>query len=258
VSPILEVKDVSLSFGGLRVLSDVSFTVAPQSLLAIIGPNGAGKTSVFNCINGVYKPSRGQITLDGESIVGQRPSRIAEQGIARTFQNLALFVNLDIVDNLMLGRHHLMRTGFLTGALWVGRAKREEITNRVRCQELVEVLGLGPYVGRPVGLLPYGVQKRIEFGRALAMEPKLLLLDEPVAGMNSDETDEMAELIIRVRRELGITMIMVEHDMQLVMGLVDDIVCLNFGEVIAAGSPEEVAANADVIAAYLGAPAETP
>lgn len=258
MSPILEVKDVSLSFGGLRVLSDVSFTVAPQSLMAIIGPNGAGKTSVFNCINGVYKPSRGQITLEGESIIGQRPSRIAEQGIARTFQNLALFVNLDIVDNLMLGRHHLMRTGFLTGALWVGRAKREEITNRIRCQELVDVLGLAPYVGRPVGLLPYGVQKRIEFGRAVAMEPKLLLLDEPVAGMNSDETAEMAELITTVRRELGITMVMVEHDMQLVMGLVDDIVCLNFGEVIAAGSPEEVAADPEVIAAYLGAPAETP
>ncbi len=258
MSPILEVQDVSLSFGGLRVLSDVSFEVAPRSLLAIIGPNGAGKTSVFNCINGVYRPSDGQIRLDGESIIGQRPSQIAEQGIARTFQNLALFVNLDIVDNLMLGRHHLMQTGFLAGSLWVGRAKREEVSHRARCHELVDLLELSPYVGRPVGLLPYGVQKRIEFGRALAMEPKVLLLDEPVAGMNSDETAEMAELITTVRREVGITMIMVEHDMQLVMGLVDDIVCLNFGEVIAAGSPKDVAANPEVIAAYLGAPADAP
>lgn len=258
MTPILEVSDVSLSFGGLKVLSDVSFEVAPRSLLAIIGPNGAGKTSVFNCINGVYRPSNGTIALDGETITGQRPAHIAERGVARTFQNLALFVNLDLVDNLMLGRHHLMRTGYLTGSLWVGRAKREEISNRARCYELVELLGLEPYVGRPVGLLPYGVQKRIEFGRALAMEPKLLLLDEPVAGMNADETADMAGLITTVRGELDITMIMVEHDMQLVMGLVDDIVCLNFGEVIAAGSPKDVAANPEVIAAYLGTPADAP
>ncbi len=258
MSPILEIRDISLSFGGLNVLSDVGFQVAPRSLLAIIGPNGAGKTSVFNCINGVYKPSAGQILLDGDSIIGQRPSRIAEQGIARTFQNLALFVNLDIVENLMLGRHHMMQTGFVAGALWFGRAKREEITHRARCHELVDLLDLGPYVGRPVGLLPYGVQKRVEFGRALAMEPKVLLLDEPVAGMNSDETAAMAELITTVRREVGITMIMVEHDMQLVMGLVDDIVCLNFGEVIATGSPEDVAADPQVIAAYLGTPADAP
>ena len=258
MTPILEVSDVSLSVGGLMVLSDVSFEVAPRSLLAIIGPNGAGKTSVFNCINGVYHPSSGTITLDGETITGQRPAHIAERGVARTFQNLALFVNLDLVDNLMLGRHHLMRTGYLTGSLWVGRAKREEISNRARCHELVELLDLGAYVGRPVGLLPYGVQKRIEFGRALAMEPKLLLLDEPVAGMNADETADMAGLITSVRGELDITMIMVEHDMQLVMGLVDDIVCLNFGEVIAAGTPDVVAADTQVIAAYLGTPADAP
>ena len=258
MTPILEVSDVSLSFGGLKVLSDVSFEVAPRSLLAIIGPNGAGKTSVFNCINGVYHPSSGTIALEGETITGQRPAHIAERGVARTFQNLALFVNLDLVDNLMLGRHHLMRTGYLTGSLWVGRAKREEISNRARCHELVELLDLGAYVGRPVGLLPYGVQKRIEFGRALAMEPKLLLLDEPVAGMNADETADMAGLITSVRGELDITMIMVEHDMQLVMGLVDDIVCLNFGEVIAAGTPAVVAADTQVIAAYLGTPADAP
>ena len=258
MTPILEVSDVSLSFGGLKVLSDVSFEVAPRSLLAIIGPNGAGKTSVFNCINGVYHPSSGTIALDGETITGQRPAHIAGRGVARTFQNLALFVNLDLVDNLMLGRHHLMRTGYLTGSLWVGRAKREEISNRARCHELVELLDLGAYVGRPVGLLPYGVQKRIEFGRALAMEPKLLLLDEPVAGMNADETADMAGLITSVRGELDITMIMVEHDMQLVMGLVDDIVCLNFGEVIAAGTPDVVAADTQVIAAYLGTPADAP
>ncbi len=257
MSPMLEVDGVSLSFAGLRALGDVSFAVEPGSLVAIIGPNGAGKTSMFNCINGVYRPSDGRIELDGESILGLSPAKIAHQGIARTFQNLALFVNLDVVDNLMLGRHHLMRTGYFAGALWLGRARREEIQNRSRCHELVELLDLGDHLGRPVGLLPYGVQKRIEFGRAIAMEPKLLLLDEPVAGMNSDETADMAGYITAVRRELGLTMIMVEHDMQLVMGLVDEIVCLNFGEVIAAGSPETVAADPEVIAAYLGTPTET-
>ena len=252
----LEVRDISLSFGGLRVLSEVSFSLEPRSLLAVIGPNGAGKTSVFNCINGVYRPFEGSILLDGEPITGDRPASIAERGLARTFQNLALFVNLDVVDNLMLGRHHLMKTGYWTGALWLGRAKREEQVHRARCHDLVELLELGDHVGRPVGLLPYGVQKRIEFGRAVAMEPSVLLLDEPVAGMNVEETEVMAGYITSIREELGMAMIMVEHDMQLVMGLAEQIVCLSFGEVIASGEPAAVAADPEVIAAYLGTPAE--
>ncbi|MDH3707203.1 MAG: ATP-binding cassette domain-containing protein, partial [Acidimicrobiia bacterium] len=221
MSPVLAVRDISLSFGGLRVLSEVSFTVDRGALLAIIGPNGAGKTSVFNCVNGVYRPFEGSIHLDDEEITGLRPANIAQRGLARTFQNLALFVNLDVVDNLMLGRHHLMKTGYWTGALWVGRAKREEHVHRKRCHELVELLQLEEFVGRPVGLLPYGVQKRIEFGRAVAMEPKVLLLDEPVAGMNVDETEVMANHITSVREELGMAMILVEHDMTLVMGVAE-------------------------------------
>ncbi|MGI9602499.1 MAG: ABC transporter ATP-binding protein [Acidimicrobiales bacterium] len=256
MSPVLDVRDISLSFGGLRVLSEVSFSLDHGALLAVIGPNGAGKTSVFNCINGVYRPFEGSIHLDGDDITGQRPARIAQRGLARTFQNLALFVNLDVVDNLMLGRHHLMKTGYWSGALWVGRAKREEHEHRARCHELVELLELGDVVGRPVGLLPYGVQKRIEFGRAVAMEPKVLLLDEPVAGMNAEETEIMAGYITSIRTELGMAMIMVEHDMALVMGMAERIVCLSFGEVIAAGDPATVAADPDVIAAYLGTPAE--
>ncbi|MDH4169621.1 MAG: ABC transporter ATP-binding protein [Acidimicrobiia bacterium] len=254
MSAVLEVDGISLSFGGLRVLNEVSFALEPASLLAIIGPNGAGKTSVFNCINGVYRPFEGSIHLDGEEITGARPASIAERGLARTFQNLALFVNLDVVDNLMLGRHHLMKTGYWAGALWVGRAKREEHVHRARCHELIDLLELGDHVGRPVGLLPYGVQKRIEFGRAVAMEPKVLLLDEPVAGMNVEETEVMAGDITSVREELGMAMIMVEHDMQLVMGLAEQIVCLSFGEVIATGDPATVAADPEVIAAYLGTP----
>ena len=256
MSPVLAVQGVNLAFGGLRVLTDVSFELEAETLLAIIGPNGAGKTSVFNCINGVYRPSDGDIVLEGESILGLVPSAIAGKGLARTFQNLALFVNLDVVDNLMLGRHHLMTTGFGWGALWVGRARREEIEHRRRCHELVDLLDLGPFVGRPVGLLPYGVQKRVEFGRAVAMEPSVLLLDEPVAGMNTDETEEMAGYIAVVRAEMALAMIMVEHDMQLVMDIADRVVCLSFGEVIAAGDPAQVAAHPEVIAAYLGTPSE--
>ena len=251
-APLLVVDSIGLSFGGLSVLHDVSFDVRHGELLALIGPNGAGKTSTFNCVNGVYRPQQGSIRLDDVELIGIRPSLLATMGVARTFQNLALFTNLDVVDNLMLGRHHLMRTGFVSGAVWLGRARREEREHRRRCGEIVELLDLGPYVGRPVGSLPYGVQKRIEFGRAVAMEPRLLLLDEPVAGMNNDETADMARYVLHVRHELGLAMIMVEHDMHLVMDLADRIVCLSFGEVIARGRPAEVAENPAVVAAYLG------
>ena len=253
VTPMLRVDGVSLSFGGLTALDDVSFSVRPGELVALIGPNGAGKTSMFNCISGVYRPERGALLFEGTDLVGMRPSRIAAGGVARTFQNLALFENLDIIDNLMLGRHTLMRTGLLAGAVWLGRARREEIRHRRHCAELVDFLGLGPYVGRPVGLLPYGVQKRIEIGRALAAEPRLLMLDEPVAGMTRAERSEAGELLSGIRAEMGLTMLLVEHHMHLVLEVADRVVAMNFGAVIASGAPQEVANHPAVVEAYLGA-----
>ena len=252
--PLLEVHDVTLRFGGVTALSGVTFDVAHGELFAIIGPNGAGKTSIFNCLSGTYRPQTGSIRLDGEELVGRRPAAIAHLGVARTFQNIGLFTNLDVIENLMLGRHHLMRTGFISGMVWLGRARREEIAHRGRCEEIVELLGLGPYRRQPVGLLPYGVQKRIELGRALAMEPRLLLLDEPVAGMNLEETEDMARHILAMPRELGIATVIVEHDMHLVMDVADRVMVLDFGEVIALGEPAVVQSDRRVIDAYLGQP----
>lgn len=252
VQPMLRVESISLSFGGVRALSDVSFTVNPGELFSIIGPNGAGKTSMFNCLNGVYKPQEGKIWLGDTDITTTKPLGIAKLGIARTFQNLGLFMNLNVIDNLMLGRHLKMRSGFLAGALWVGKAKREEIEHRRRVEEIIELLELQTYRYSIVGLLPYGIQKRLELGRALAMDPKLLLLDEPVAGMNHEETEDMARYILEIREELEMAMILVEHDMPMVMDISDRVMALNFGTPIALGTPEEVQASPEVIAAYLG------
>jgi branched-chain amino acid transport system ATP-binding protein len=253
--PLLAVRDVTLRFGGVTALQGVTFDVNGGELFAIIGPNGAGKTSIFNCLNGVYRPQEGTILYEGDELIGTRPSVTAGMGIARTFQNLGLFVNLNVIDNLMLGRHHLMKTGFAAGAVWLGRAKREEIENRRRVEEIIELIELGPYRYQPVGMLPYGIQKRIELGRALAMDPKLLLLDEPVAGMNLEETEDMARYILQVKAELEIAMILVEHDMHLVMDIADRVLALDFGQPIAMGRPEEVQKDQRVIEAYLGQPA---
>ena len=252
MSALLDVEHVSLRFGGLAALDDVSFTVDDGELFAIIGPNGAGKTSIFNCLNCVYRPQRGSVRIDGTELVGRRPAAAVRLGVARTFQNLGLFANLDVVDNLMLGRSHLMRTGFASGALWWGRAKHEEVVHRRRCEEVIDLLELGPYRRTPTGLLPYGIKKRIELGRALAMDPRLLLLDEPVAGMNLEETEDLARYILEVREELGIAMILVEHEMHMVMDLADRVLVLDFGQVIALGPPAAIQNDPNVIRAYLG------
>jgi branched-chain amino acid transport system ATP-binding protein len=251
-APILDVVELGLRFGGLQVLTDVSFTVGRGELFAVIGPNGAGKTSIFNCINGVYRPYTGDIRLRGRSVIGKRPSRIAELGVGRTFQNLGLFENLDIIENLMLGRHHLMKSGFLSSMAWVGRSKHDEVANRAIVERMVSLLELDAYRGRPVGLLPYGVQKRLELGRVLCMQPDLLLLDEPVAGMNLQETEDMARNLLEIRRELDLAIVLVEHDMHMVMDLADRVLVLDFGLVISTGTPQEVQTDPAVIDAYLG------
>jgi branched-chain amino acid transport system ATP-binding protein len=250
--PLLEVDDVTLTFGGVTALRHVSFDVGRSELFAVIGPNGAGKTSIFNCLSAVYRPASGTARLDGVDLLELRPPDTAELGVARTFQNLALFTNLSVIDNLMLGRHHLLRAGPISGPLWFGRARREEREHRRRCAEIADFLGIGHYGDFPVGALPYGIQKRIEVGRALAMEPKLLLLDEPVAGMNQEETEDAAHQILQIRRELGIATILVEHRMNLVMDLADRVMVLDFGEVVVIGTPDEVQADSRVHQAYLG------
>ena len=256
--PLLEVDGLALRFGGTRAIDGVSFDVQPGELFAIIGPNGAGKTSIFNCISGVYHPQAGTIRFLGGDLIGERPDRIAKQGVARTFQNIELFDNLTVVENLMLGRHQHLDYGVLEGMLYLGRARRAELANRRIVEDIVDFLEIAVHRKFPVGMLPYGVKKRVELGRALAMEPKLLLLDEPVAGINAEETEDMARFILDIRSELDTAMILVEHDMGLVMDLADRVMVIDFGQRIALGGPKEVQADPAVIKAYLGEPEVAP
>lgn len=249
---VLSVRDVELNFSGVKALDGVSFDVNDNELFAIIGPNGAGKTSIFNVLSGVYRPQAGSVTFLNEDIRTKRSNEIARLGMARTFQNIELFENLNIVDNLMLGRHNQLEYGWPSAVAWLGRTRKAEIRNRRYVEEIIDFLEIESMRQLPVGMLPYGVQKRIELGRALAMEPKLLLLDEPVAGMNSEETEDMARFILDVRDELHIPMILVEHDMALVMDLADRVMAVDFGRPLATGTPAEIRQNPEVIRAYLG------
>jgi branched-chain amino acid transport system ATP-binding protein len=252
---ILEVKNISLRFGGVKALTDISFDVREHEVRAIIGPNGAGKSSMLNCINGVYTPQEGSITFHGKTFDHMNSRQVAEMGVARTFQNLALFKGMSVLDNIMSGRNLRMKTNLLQQAFrnpWWSSAEKEEAEHRETVEKIIDFLEIQAWRKTPVGRLPYGLQKRVDLGRALAMEPSVLLLDEPMAGMNVEEKQDMSRFVLDVNDEFGTTIVLIEHDMGVVMDISDRVVVLDYGKKIGDGTPDEVRANPDVISAYLG------
>jgi branched-chain amino acid transport system ATP-binding protein len=261
----MRIENLSLNFGGVHALLDLNVDIRNNEILAIIGPNGAGKTALLNCINGFYKPQKGEILYDGRKITRMRPDKLAKLGIARTFQNIELYTGLSAQDNIMAARHVLMKQNFVSGALYFGRAQKEEIEHRRVVEEIIDFLEIQPIRKKVVGLLPYGMRKRVELARALALEPKVLLLDEPMAGMNLEEKEDIARFILDVFEGQGATypdtpvlrdgircIVLVEHDMGVVMDIADRIITLDFGRKIAEGTPAEISTNPEVISAYLG------
>ena len=249
---ILNVQNISLSFGGVKALADISFDVREHEIRAIIGPNGAGKSSMLNCINGVYTPQQGQIMFRGQTFSHMDSHQVAVMGVARTFQNLALFKGMSVLDNIMTGRNLRMKSNLFLQAIRWGPAEREEMEHRQRVEEIIDFLEIQPYRKTPVGQLPYGLQKRVDLGRALALEPEVLLLDEPMAGMNVEEKQDMCRFILDVNDEFGTTVVLIEHDMGVVMDISDRVVVLDYGKKIGDGTPQEVRSNEEVISAYLG------
>ena len=251
-SPILEVKNISLSFGGVKAITNASFSILEHEIKAIIGPNGAGKSSMLNCINGIYQPQQGNIIFKNKILPKINPNLIAKMGISRTFQNLALFKRMSVLDNILVGRRLHSNSNFLQVAFQTPKARNQEKENRQKCEEIIEFLEIEDIKMTPVGKLPYGLQKKVELGRALATEAEVLLLDEPMAGMNVEEKREMCRFILKVNDEIGTTMVLIEHDMGVVMDISDNVVVLDYGKTLADGPPSEIRANQAVIDAYLG------
>ena len=251
-SPILEVKNISLSFGGVKAITNASFSILEHEIKAIIGPNGAGKSSMLNCINGIYQPQQGNIIFKNKLLPKINPNLIAKMGISRTFQNLALFKRMSVLDNILVGRRLHSNSNFLQVAFQTPKARNQEKENRQKCEEIIEFLEIEDMKMTPVGKLPYGLQKKVELGRALATEAEVLLLDEPMAGMNVEEKREMCRFILKVNDEIGTTMVLIEHDMGVVMDISDNVVVLDYGKTLADGPPSEIRANQAVIDAYLG------
>jgi len=249
---VLKLENISLAFGGVKALNDISFDVREHEVRAIIGPNGAGKSSMLNVINGVYRPQQGTITFRGRERRDMDTHEAAEHGIARTFQNIALFKGMSVLDNIMTGRNLKMKSTFIEQAIWIGRTRREELANRARVEEIIDFLEIQHIRKTPVGRLPYGLQKRVELARALAAEPTLLLLDEPMAGMNVEEKQDMCRFVLDVNEQYGTTIVLIEHDMGVVMDISDRVVVLDYGRKIGDGPPDEIRASKAVIDAYLG------